>query len=505
MYHLIIADDEYIIRESLATLVDWQSLGFCVVQTAKNGREVIETLKLRGDIHVILSDIQMPNGSGLEVARYVHENQLSVHMVMLSGYREFEYARQAITYQVNDYLLKPINLEDITATFSQLKEKLDENEVEKKQLEHQEKKLLQYKSAAVEKFFELAHLGLFTGERDICFYLKQFELLEELSQLRVYESSLQILSDGNDSALSVDSIYNLASMLQGQYQFPHAPVILAESETAYTMIQLVPPDMGGNCVQLFLLGMEKALHDIYAARLLLQINVKDADLFGYVMGLNPNFANQSGHEEEYLVSMAHQCLMIIHMTPEIEETSVSLTEIFRQLTDMEPQAEKHRKMNRLFELMAELTVQRFPDFHEIVGKADQGDVYALFCMRMREFYRALQLCKNTSLSVVDTVKSLVQEHIWESISLQQVAEKTFLSPNYLSRLFKEETGETFSDYTIRAKMEKAAQLLRNPGYKVYEVGERLGYKRIQHFYKLFRRIYDCTPTEYRDKLREGGI
>ncbi len=94
---------------------------------------------------------------------------------------------------------------------------------------------------------------------------------------------------------------------------------------------------------------------------------------------------------------------------------------------------------------------------------------------------------------------MILQRIDENISLQQAAEEIFISPNYLSRLFKEQTGENFSEFTIRVKMHKAAELLVMPDTKVYEISEYLGYKSLQYFYKLFKRIYFCTPSEYRER------
>jgi len=68
---------------------------------------------------------------------------------------------------------------------------------------------------------------------------------------------------------------------------------------------------------------------------------------------------------------------------------------------------------------------------------------------------------------------------------------------YVSRLFKEKTGENFSDYLVKVRMEKALKLLEEPRYKVYEVGYEIGYKSTKYFYKLFKQYYGCTPTEYR--------
>lgn len=129
MYRLIIADDEYMIRQSLATLVNWEALGYEVILLARDGEEVLQSL---GSADVILSDVQMPKTSGLDLAQYVFERELPVRVVIISGYREFEYARRAIAYNVSDYLLKPIDLAGVTAVFERIRTELDREQAEKK-------------------------------------------------------------------------------------------------------------------------------------------------------------------------------------------------------------------------------------------------------------------------------------------------------------------------------------------------------------------------------------
>jgi two-component system response regulator YesN len=102
--------------------------------------------------------------------------------------------------------------------------------------------------------------------------------------------------------------------------------------------------------------------------------------------------------------------------------------------------------------------------------------------------------------IISHIKEYIHENYNKDITLEQIADHVFLSPVYVSRLFKEKTGENFSDYLVKVRMEKALKLLEEPRYKVYEVGYEIGYMSTKYFYKLFKKYYGCTPTEYRKNL-----
>jgi two-component system, response regulator YesN len=136
LYRVVIADDEDAIREGLLNVVDWNSLGFQVVADFRDGEECIDYVS-RHPVDVILTDIRMNLVSGLDVAEYVYTKNLGCKVVLLSGYKEFEYARKAIVFDVAQYLLKPVELEMVYSVFNKLKEELDSETI----LRNQQKKI----------------------------------------------------------------------------------------------------------------------------------------------------------------------------------------------------------------------------------------------------------------------------------------------------------------------------------------------------------------------------
>ncbi len=121
----------------------------------------------------------------------------------------------------------------------------------------------------------------------------------------------------------------------------------------------------------------------------------------------------------------------------------------------------------------------------------------------QEFVWEEELCGNNNLQ--ELTRNYIIEHISENVSLCEAANNCFLSPNYFCRLFKEQTGEKYSEFYIRIKMEYAAKLLIKTRKKIYEISDLLGYKNVKYFFKLFKRIYFCTPTEYRNHMTQQDV
>ena len=124
LYSLLIVEDERMEREALTTIVPWKELGFRVVGALRDGVECLEYLKSNVP-DVILTDIRMTRMSGIELARFIQEQNLDIQVVFMSGHKEFEYARQAIELGVSHYLLKPLPLPKLREVFTQLRQKLD--------------------------------------------------------------------------------------------------------------------------------------------------------------------------------------------------------------------------------------------------------------------------------------------------------------------------------------------------------------------------------------------
>lgn len=127
MYEILIVDDEPVFRESLATYFPWEKTGFHVCGRASDGQEALNFLS-RHHVHVVLTDISMPNINGIELAEQIRKTDPQIYIVFLTAYSDFSYAQQAIRYGVRFYILKPSDFNEIEATFQQIRNELDDRQ-----------------------------------------------------------------------------------------------------------------------------------------------------------------------------------------------------------------------------------------------------------------------------------------------------------------------------------------------------------------------------------------
>lgn len=152
MYRLMIVDDEYATLNGLSNYIPWGDLGFEVKSKASNGKQALENLQ-RQDIDVILTDIRMPVMDGMELIRRIREENLPIEIILLSAYRDFEYAKEGIRFGVHDYILKPTKYEEIKTVFANMKKKLD-SRMEEKNSESEEEEIYRSISGIVKTYVE---------------------------------------------------------------------------------------------------------------------------------------------------------------------------------------------------------------------------------------------------------------------------------------------------------------------------------------------------------------
>lgn len=510
-YRLVIADDEKLIRESLANFIDWEKLGYELVLLAEDGDEIIENIdKLRPD--VILTDIQMRRTTGLQVTEYVTKRFPRTVVVLLSGYREFEYAKQAISFGVQEYLLKPISISAINSTFIKIREKLEESEEEEKQQKEMVKTLRSYKQAAVEKLMELGKMGILT-ESSCMAYMDRFDMTSMKENVVCYEAELITQNFGEYEELALDILSNLFNMAAGDYGFYHSYVFYQEAGRGYRIVMTMDPATKPLAEETWIAEMEKNIYGICRSWAKLRIVKRAVPFVEFVMDLKEepaeflfrDYAIWKDNHEGYLQAVSSQCLMILNMAPDVEEVLEGIWDTFQECLKAMRIPDQIEQMSIIFESIYQKIDQAFENKESVERKPYPYAVSVrdYFDRNIREIYAILKENQASEISVTEQVKKVILDRISGTVTLKEAADSVYLSPNYFSRLFREQSGENFSEYSIRVKMEKAAELLRETRYRVYEVCDFLGYRNIKYFYKLFKRIYNMTPSEFRERLMEG--
>lgn len=521
MYKVVIADDEKIIRMGLKNIIDWNGLGFEVTEIFSDGQEVIEYLDyVLPD--VILTDIKMNHISGLEVAKFVFEHQLPCKVVLVSGHQEFELAVQGIKYGVEDYQLKPVSVEALEKTFRKIKEALDVQQAEREKQQVDQARMEEAIPLLEEHFFAdlvmgvvdseeyvRSRIGILYPEADVensnCLladiYIEDFEdyIQNKWEYSRdQFEVNLNNFLKIYKRDYCFHMVYKASDLLEvvGIYVGGH-------EKTAHGMEEAAVEDLVKEMEQNFQFQAHFSIRRIYNSvydivRLKEDTGENDTD---------QKYSNQHLQEQKKLV-----------MSNITMGNIVTAQKIFHNILEETAAWQTAKRNNLVIDILSTMndvireineklsqSLQAYCNYAAILsmGRAEEVKNY---CDRIFDRIRLAEEKKEyyDTNSLINKAKAYIQENIYQDISQEETANQLYICPSYLSRLFKKQTGENFTQFVTRAKVEKAIELLKDPQYKTYQVSEMLGYKTPRYFSRLFRAQTGMNPSEYRGKVLQIG-
>ncbi|ANE45670.1 hypothetical protein SY83_04430 [Paenibacillus swuensis] len=513
MYRILIADDERLILDSLVDFVDWKSLSMEVAATAKNGKEALRLTAIhRPDL--ILTDVKMPIMDGLEFAAEARRLYPHVKIVFLSGYDEFTYIKQALTIQASDYLLKPIDFAELNkvmrdAVRSLEKDKFTEQDVDLRRMKLWKQMLLEKEPVLQQKFmleleqvmpsysFERTQLRLACmllepvyNHGSVVAWLLDSTLLkaQSITVIEMKEGELALLSSGDKAAFE-DRTFLTELNIRLQEKFNTAAAI-GTGLKAYSITEL--PRQYDVCRQF-------AEHRFYAGSdaLLTPMEIHlpaDADVTVSLEGITARLGDAIRNGDEQL-------------------TIQHLAEHFQVLHEL--LMDKHWVCSHAYQLLLGVYGELFSSDGELpfllgsrtslwgqISKSTTAlELQSLLTDRFKAMIRHLLLRdRDRYTQVVNQVKQFVEDNLGRPLTLNDLAQQVYLSPNYLRSVFKEKTGVTLHDFITDTKMRKATELLKDHSLKIHEISNRIGYENVSYFCSLFQRHKGTTPNEYRKKL-----
>ncbi|MDO5422125.1 MAG: response regulator [Eubacteriales bacterium] len=534
MYKVLLVDDEALIREAISENIPWEDLGYRLTASCKNGREAMEIIR-KDPPDLLLTDINMPYMDGIELARLVYEEYQDTKVVIISGYDEFEYAKQAVKYQVLEYILKPITPQEMTETLLRIRAKLDEKRNQEASIRKIQGAYSRNLPVLRGRFLNSLLLGK-VDAKDIpgkmedyrvslqgpCYmtaivttddlqpFLQQStEYKKDLAYFAVYNIADEIVKRNQcgETLQSVDE--STVLIFQGNAKMEEQVLKLCEEiqESVKKYLNLACSIGIGLCVHSlerlnesyadaekslefkFLLGPGQV---IYAKNLLenrtrLDVNVPrfanalvleiKAD---HREGIRTEIRNFISSLREIYVARNRSIFyiqnLILSVMNGLDTTSLNEDKIFSQEQDL---FHAIYQKEHLSEIAQELTA-----FCENLAESlhDEKDSY----------------CKKQALFALD----YIEKNYWDSsISLNSVCNYLAMSTSYFSSIFKAYTGETFIEALTKKRIEKAKSLLEHTTKKSYEIADEVGYSDPHYFSSAFKKMTGMTPTEYAKKVR----
>lgn len=542
LYRIILVDDEEEVRKSIIRKIDWTAVGFAVVGDAENGEDALEKIEnLEPD--VVLTDIRMPYMDGLTLAERIRQKYPSMKIVIFSGYDDFEYAKQAIKLNVTEYILKPVNVEELTAILKRIKTNLDE-EIEQKRnvnlLRENYKRSLpilreQFLKDLISRPMDGETVQTLLREYDIPLagakkwiaIAVELELEQELTQ---EEAPLPLHEEKNLIPISVMQI--LSENLKPSYRFS----LLSFSGSADAKIAgIAAIDENNSQTELInILGdickeIRKTLkvpvtigigHSAQKLENISRSFQSALDALGYrsVVGtgstiyindVEPGIGGklQFGSEEESALIQA------IKFGPEEK-----IRETVRGIVDRMNEARVHARQQQAYILsvancMIQLIQQYDLNMEEIFAEDPLGpDPFTVIqSMLNREnfsrwlFQTALKI--NSALSrerdyaarqVIEKAKQYIMDNYQDpGLSVEQICRYLHMSPAYFSTMFKKATGQTYIAYLTEVRLNKAVELLNMTDEKTYVIASQVGYQEQNYFSYVFKKRFGVSPTKFR--------
>lgn len=490
MLKAILFDDEYIVLEGLAAMVDWRGMGIELAGTAEDGVSAL-TLFRSVQPDIVLTDIRMPGLDGLRLIEEMMKESPDICCIVFSGFNEFDYVKRAIELGVTGYIEKPITEASIEQTLRKAIQQIEKRNETK----------------------EMAH-KLETSHREL-----------------LAKATWDLLLFGEEAAAGWLELYGASMPIRGVTVLASSARIALPENLDYRVVHV---QNGHEHLAVVIHMSERGLEDI--ARML--------DLSGIPIGAGCTYRDLSDAatscQEARQALKTAAFLEIKRLVPyhELEET---MTASLKQLTEREEAIIISLKAGNKSLLMDE--VERFvawiraarisPDLAEremlkliygaleIAGHtgSDFGNSPQQPYMphaeiremaikgKLAEWFRQqIEMIADSGKAgddpivyhaAIEKARQYIERNIARDISLQEVADHVGMNATYLSVLFKESMGESYIRYVTKTRMELAKSML-SKGYKVNEVSEKVGYMTTRHFSDVFKKYTGLTPGQYKD-------
>lgn len=546
MLKIFLAEDEVVVRETIKRMIPWEELGFELVGEAADG-EMALPLLIRQQPDLLITDIKMPFMDGLTLARLAKKEIPGLKVVILSGYDDFNYAKQAIGIGVEDYLLKPITKNALIERLSEIRSRYEHEKTQKEYYEKFHREMQAYEKNSIRDFFE----ALVRGSMDMMEVYKRAEKLgldivaeaynvliftmncdEDFSGQRdEYSSweaeSLELLENffaGHSSAMLFRSnIFSYGVLLKGQRE-----TIEENTRACVDEIRKILSRQDGRREWFLAVGqsverlsqIQKSYHT--ASRAFSQRYLYDENILYYdEMETMEHPGGQAETEDNaYLqkvdVNALNPAILQKFLSNGLQEETENFVKDYFYAIGQEPMESlvfrNYVILNVRFSVISfikglgcDTNEMESADTEEVLAESGKNMESAITYAK-KMISQAIEIrdqnSGNKNRSILKTAVDFIDSHYMEEdISLNTVANVANVSANHFSALFSQNMGQTFIEYLTTLRMNKAKELLRCTGMRSSEIAGEIGYKDAHYFSYLFKKTQGMTPSDYR-KARE---
>lgn len=525
MYRILLADDEPVIIRGLKKMIDWKRLNAEVVGEAENGEELLKLIETAKP-DIIVSDIAMPNKTGLDVIRTVSEKELNIKIIFLTGFQEFSYAKSAITYGAVDYLLKPVRKEELEKSILQAEKML-------KKEAFPEDLWGETEEDGIQSIFNNMNSGY--GAED---FYKQFQEIGIETQEKLFVGACFTISRESANIFEGSSKFELLKFsifkrIQEYLKKQKAGLVIKRGDQRSNVIFILSKEKARTELEKYLTDILDLVQEEYKIKL----NAGIGEIVEHVSKLQYTYKTAKFASELHFFH-AEQILRSENISREFKNSFEDYNCAYKRFVQSVMNKEENwldsfeeclnviEKLHYGNRYAAEnrcivLAMDFFRELKEcsLVDGSDEStqEEYekAVEELRSQDTYQELKKIFTDYISsfvdnmyesqngvdkmVIREVKDYIQENFAQDISLNQIARMVYMNPYYLSTYFKKETGQNFKDYVTEVRMKEALKLLQETDIRTYELAKAVGYKDVRSFTEKFRKTYGDSPSGYKKK------
>lgn len=525
MSRLLVVDDEKHYADSLADTIPWSTIGITQVLKAYSASEALALIEAL-PIDIMMTDIHMPRMDGLELIEQARQRLPQLKCLLLTGYAEFDYARKAIELQALDYLMKPAKDEQLLTAMGRIVKQLEQERAIEQGFRIYRDNHTELKAGLLLKVLSGTLSSKALEEK-----LKLFDLpLPMPGHVSLYLASLGPPFDGQDlysQSLIRFAVTNmLEELLMERYDCWYA----ADDEGRLLVLVYdlsgAPSDL--DWVHERIERLRQEVRNLLKG----EISVGEADCL-FPEGLQASYMKaksrldnddhslrqipERNEEEARLMRKLYEAPLLTHLleTEQWEEAEAKIRAFVSPLLHTgspDLMRDVFFFLSNAFQYIANrsgrtLVQMLTPGQSAFVkGKAmlhaSQLESWALDSLRTFRDKRGEETADH-SQTIVRKTQAYIRKELDKDLSLALLARLVFVHPNHLSKLFKQCTDTTVSQYIYEQRMLKACELLKHTSHKIYHIGACIGYPNTNWFIRKFRDYYQVTPQEFRDRYRSG--
>ncbi len=483
MYSVLLIDDESWVMEDLKLLVDWRELGFEIVAEAFDAESARKAIEEHSP-DLVISDIRMPGLSGIQLLEEYPVETRTFKALFVTAYGKFEYAKRALELGAFGYLLKPVEPNELSSTLVKIKEVLDAEQGISRQIDLYEKAKIVYSlldsyNSKEEIENKLKKIGITDTSKRFILVLVKCNMENFTKKLAVSRWNIVVIPLSNRRCLLFIQSKSGSLNLTGYKSIIKYLVDVYNEEDNVIGISDVFSDFSK--FKTAFLQAECALDTYF-------INE-------FAVNLYHDGTNELENVYKFISDFgtSNSILILLEELPSVlvkNKTSIwNLNEVISYLI-------KHLGIEiEGIETDTNVIVTQFPNLR----------TYLSYLYQYTNGAYKKTGGKTSSRYIIREITDYINNNYYEKLMINDLAQRFFLNPSYLSGLFKEETGKAFTTYLVECRLKKAVELLENTTLSSAEISSRVGYDDYFHFSKLFKKHIGVSPSNYRKNMRIEAI